>query len=76
MTSFNVFGFYHDDPDGNHDERRNRIPQERLHHVADWFAFHRFDAVLIERSDQPAFSPSVIHHICADSHCPGGCGYD
>lgn len=74
MRVYDVFAFYHRDPDGSRDQYRRGVPEWKLPLVASWIAHHDFDDCLITRSDgKPSSTELVTHHVCSDSVCPGGC---
>lgn len=74
MTSYTAYGFFGGDA-SNADMYRARLPVEKLPEVMRWAVFHRFDGLLIQRTDDEPFNPQIVHHVCSDIRCPGGCGY-
>lgn len=73
-VSFVVFAFRDNSPDdGSQDLRRNNLPEERLPAALAWALGHGMDVIHISRIEEPPFRPSIVHHLCSDPACPGGC---
>ena len=72
--TFNLFGYRHDDEDGERDIHRIGIPHWRLSEAVKWAFSRGVDSLLIDAGDNPeSSSRDVTHHLCTDPHCPGGC---
>lgn len=73
-AAFDVFAYRKDDETLTGDERRQRIPHWNIEKAVRWALERGFDTILIERNPHPATeTPGVIHHLCRDPGCPGGC---
>ena len=72
-AAYNLFAF--NKADGSHgDIRRRDVPEWNLHRVVEWALSKQVDTLLIEVADKPASgTPGVVHHLCRDPGCPGGC---
>ena len=76
--SWRLYGYRRDTDtaDGaSADLRRERLPRAALLKAVGWALDRGCDTVLLERgsdSERP-FPAGVVHHVCADSGCPGGC---
>lgn len=53
--------------------RRERLPQEKLGEAVLWAVGHGCDYINIQRLPGVPFDPLIVHHVCADPDCPGGC---
>lgn len=74
VPAFNLYAYAKADDDGENDARRHRIPDWNLERALRWALAKGFDTVLIEVAAEPARGfPGVIHHVCRDPSCPGGC---
>lgn len=69
-SSYRLFAFHNDQPE---DYRREGIPLELLGKAVRWAVGKGCDTILVQLGDGEPFNPNVVHHVCADAGCPGGC---
>lgn len=55
------------------DLRRERLPEEKLGEAALWAVARGCDYINIQRRPGKPFRPEIVHHVCSDPGCPGGC---
>lgn len=54
--------------------RRGRLPLGLVPDAVEWALAKGFETVLVELDrDAKPFHPGVVHHVCHDPDCPGGC---
>lgn len=72
--TYNLFGYRHDDEEGEKDIQRHGIPHWRLPEAVNWAFSRGVDSLLIDAGNHRETSTKdVTHHLCTDPHCPGGC---
>lgn len=59
--------------ESSQDLRRERLPREKLGEAVEWAVAAGCDYINIQRLPGRPFHPGLVHHVCGDPACPGGC---